>query len=113
MRTYFKAKNPSKPLLEQGWCGFFMKIIKEDPFEVADEHYETGTKLKIYLFGISEDYYNYMSLLIGQQLLSNGSPFKVTPVPLKGNCVNTKNPNEKVLGFFWLGDASIKDYTIK
>lgn len=84
----------------------------ENFMEYDNELNKLGQEVEITLFGISEQYHNYMVILI-DQAGGDGGPFPTTPVKLKGNCRNVNNPNEEVLGFFRLSEVSTKTYTIK
>ncbi|MFV0237623.1 MAG: DUF4249 domain-containing protein, partial [Flavobacteriales bacterium] len=53
-----------------------------------------GKEIAINIYGISENYFNYISLLIEQGSITG--PFTTIPVQLKGNCINSNNPNEEV-----------------
>jgi len=66
-----------------------------------DEEFVSGDKVRINLYGISDQYYNYMQLLL-EQYNSGGDPFSAIPAKLKGNCINTANPSVTVFGYFRL-----------
>lgn len=63
-----------------------------------------GDTVEISLYGISKTFYNYISILVSQSG-GDGGPFPTTPVKLKGNCKNSDDPNEEVLGFFRLSEV--------
>ncbi len=63
------------------------------------KEFEPGDIVDIKLLGISEDYYNYMQLLI-EQFDSAGDPFSATPVALVGNCINLDDPGNTPYGYF-------------
>ncbi|WP_111709618.1 DUF4249 domain-containing protein [Lutibacter citreus] len=79
--------------------------------EYEDEDLEPGVNVQVKLHGISEDYYNYIEILISQ--LGEKGPFQTTPVSLKGNCVNVNNTEEEVLGYFRLNEVDVKDVTVE
>lgn len=72
--------------------------------EFENEEFEAGDSIDINLYGISENYYNYINLLVNQTG-EGGGPFTTTPAQLKGNCKNLTNPNKEVLGYFRLGEV--------
>ncbi|MGB0880571.1 MAG: DUF4249 domain-containing protein [Polaribacter sp.] len=72
---------------------------------------ETGDKMRIEGYAISERYFNYMSLLIEQS--SDQGPFGTAPVPLKGNCINTTNREKDAYGYFRVTEVDRKDFTIQ
>ena len=83
----------------------------ENFIEFDNEDLIAGATVDISIYGISESYYNYISLLIDQS--EGDGPFQTTPVQLKGNCINTNDPNEEVLGFFRLSEVVKTVYTIE
>ena len=80
-----------------------MKVFyeKEDDEDINQTEFEPGDVVDIVLLGVSEQYFNYMRILI-EQYGSAGDPFGSVPVPLKGNCINTTNPNAYAYGYFRL-----------
>jgi len=65
----------------------------------ADE-FEPGDVVDIALYGISEDYHDYIRILIEQ---SGGADlFEAIPVALRGNCINLTNPDNYAHGYFRL-----------
>lgn len=85
----------------------------ENFMEYDNEILDTGTSVAINLYGISENYYNYINILVQQSESIGGGPFQTTPVQLKGNCKNINNPNEEVLGYFRLSEVVRTNYTIE
>lgn len=73
---------------------------KEDE-DSDDEPFVSGDKVRIHLYGISEQYFNYMQLLL-EQYNSGGDPYSAIPAQLKGNCINSTNPSNTVFGYFRL-----------
>ncbi len=78
--------------------------------EYENEDFVAGTSVNINLYGISQQFYNYINILVNQQ--DGGGPFATTPVQLKGNCKNIADPNEEVLGYFRLGEVDRRSVTI-
>ncbi|MFD0963440.1 DUF4249 domain-containing protein [Pseudofulvibacter geojedonensis] len=83
---------------------------KEDGDNENDELNE-GDLVEIELSGISERYYNYMSLLLQQA--DDQGPFGVTPAPVIGNCVNETNEEAKPYGYFRLSEVVKTSYIIQ
>ncbi|MEM6720917.1 MAG: DUF4249 domain-containing protein [Bacteroidota bacterium] len=83
----------------------------ENFIEYDNEDLAAGVTVDINLYGISQQYYNYISILIQQ----SGDPgiFATTPVQLRGNCMNPNNPDEEVLGYFRLGEVARTSYVIE
>jgi len=82
----------------------------ENFIEFDDEDLIVGDVVTISLYGVSEHYYNYVTILENQA--GEGGPFSSTPVQLTGNCKNINNSNEEVLGYFRLGEVDTVNYTI-
>ncbi len=80
--------------------------------EFEDEQFVAGNTLDISLHGISEQYYNFINLLVNQSDSEGEGPFQTTPVQLKGNCRSLTDPNEEVLGYFRLSEVVRTIYTI-
>ncbi|MEM9648618.1 MAG: DUF4249 domain-containing protein [Bacteroidota bacterium] len=76
---------------------FYYEKIEDEDDNIKE--FEPGDIVDIKLLGISEDYYNYMQLLI-EQFESAGDPFSATPVPLVGNCINEDDANNAPYGYF-------------
>ncbi len=84
----------------------------ENFIENDNENYIAGITVDINVYGISERYYDYLSILIQQSGSDENGPFPTTPVQLKGNCTNVNDSNEEVLGYFRLGEFDTTSYTI-
>ncbi len=78
----------------------------------TDENLEVGQDIEISMMGISERYYNYMNILLSISGSNGGSPFQSPPATVRGNIVNTTNPENFPLGFFNLGERTSLTYTI-
>ena len=85
---------------------------KEEDEDINQEEFEAGDVVFINLYGISEQYYNYISLLL-EQYYSVGDPFSSTPVALRGNCINTTHPDNYGLGYFRLTEVVKTSYTFQ
>lgn len=73
----------------------------------------TGQTIKFTLHGISQRYFNYMNILIGiSGGLSNG-PFSTPPATVRGNIVNTTNPDAYALGYFRLSEVDVRNYIVQ
>lgn len=83
---------------------------KQDDDDTNQEEFEPGDIVDIQLYGISEAYYNYISILSEQS--ESGNPFSTIPVALKGNCINTSNADNTPYGFFRLTQYVEQTYTV-
>jgi hypothetical protein len=79
----------------------------------SDEDLAAGQVLGIQLFGISERYYNYMSLLVSIAEGGGGGPFSTPPTSVRGNIINRTNENNFAFGYFRLGEVDVLNYTIQ
>lgn len=71
----------------------------------------SGDEVKFNLYGVTEEFFNYMSILL-QQTGSGGGPFETQPATVKGNIVNSSNPENYPLGYFRISQVSNLDYTV-
>lgn len=78
------------------------------PFFYENEDFVIGDEVKIDLYGISRQYYNYIRLLIEQS--SEGGPFTTIPAQIKGNCINTTNADNDAFGYFRLTQVSSESH---
>ena len=65
--------------------------------------------VNIGMYGISKSYYDYIKILISQ--LGGVGLFESTPVDVKGNCINTTNPENYAFGYFRLSQVVKTSYT--
>lgn len=84
-------------------------------FDFIDhEDFKAGDVVGINLYGISERYYNYMTILISMVEGGAGSgPFQTPPVNVRGNIINQTNNKNFALGYFRLSESDRRDYTIE
>ena len=71
-----------------------------------------GDQVTIRTHGISQRFYDYMFILLQQSPEEGGGPFETQPASVRGNCVNTTNPDNYPLGYFRLSEVSEVVYTI-
>ena len=64
------------------------------------------------LYGITEEYYNYMYILL-QQTGGGGGPFETQPATVRGNIINETNPENYPLGYFRISEVSILNYQVQ
>lgn len=83
-------------------------------FSVSDDdELKAGDEIELTHFGISKQYYNYMSILISISGSNVGGPFQSPPATVKGNIINTTNKANYPLGYFSLSEVVTKKYTIQ
>ncbi len=88
---------------------FFEKDREDDDDQ---EEFNPGDVVDIQLYGISEQYYNFIELLI-DQYDSEGDPFSTIPSEVKGNCINTTNADNYAFGYFRLSEFVTVNYTFE
>lgn len=80
-------------------------------FEVfTDEDLAPGDELHMSLSGISEPFYNYMTLILES---TSGNPFNIPPGNIRGNIVNETDEDNYALGYFRLSEVSARDYIVE
>tara|TARA_R110002050_G_scaffold300364_1_gene469401 strand:- start:8421 stop:9236 length:816 start_codon:yes stop_codon:yes gene_type:complete len=79
----------------------------------SDENLTTGAKIIIKSYGISKQFYEFISLLLQQTNDESGDPFELQPATVRGNCVNQTNPENYPLGYFKASEVSVLNYTIE
>ncbi len=80
--------------------------------DINQEVFVPNDVVDINFHGISKGYYDYISILINQVDGDDG-PFGTIPVPLKGNCVNSSNPENYAFGYFRLTQVIKASYTFQ
>ena len=85
---------------------FYEKLQDDD---TGETEFVPGDVVDINLLGLSEQYYNYIQLLI-QQSGGAGGPFSTTPAEIKGNCINMTDPENYAFGYFRLTEVDKRVY---
>ncbi|WP_046743464.1 DUF4249 domain-containing protein [Kordia zhangzhouensis] len=88
---------------------FFEKARDNDD---ETEEYNPGDIVNIKLYGISERYYNYITLLV-EQYDTGGDPFSAIPAEIKGNCINVTNEANYAFGYFRVTEFNQVTYTFQ
>lgn len=78
----------------------------------VSEEIAKGDQVKVSLYGVSKQYYNYMYTLISQSGESMG-PFVTQPATVKGNIVNLSNPENYALGYFRVSQEDTYTYEVE
>lgn len=77
------------------------------------EELVSGDELKFTLKGISENYFNYMNILLAQTGSAGAGPFSTPTSTVRGNVVNQTEFDNFALGYFRLSKMEVVDYTIE
>ena len=88
-----------------------IKIFFEKDKDLDEEEFVAGDTVAIDFFGISEDYRNYIRLLIRQN--EGTGVFGGTPANVKGNCINIDNTENYAHGYFRLTQVVRTNYTFQ
>jgi hypothetical protein len=75
-----------------------------------EDKMKPGSIVEITHRGISKNFYNYMNLILE---IYGGSPFSIPPGNIRGNIVNTSDPNNFAFGYFRLCEADKVSYVVK
>lgn len=78
----------------------------------SNEDTEVGNQLMIRNYGVSKQFYQFMTLLL-QQTSDGGGPFEIQPATVRGNCINQTNPQNFPFGYFRVSQATEVMYTIE
>lgn len=68
--------------------------------------------ITVKILGINEQYFNYFSIL-SEQSGQEGDPFQAPPAAVRGNIINTNNPDDYPLGYFHISEADRFELTIR
>ncbi len=105
----------------------YPETIKPDFYVTDDQFYngnpffsvtfnnklKQGDIIEITHFGISQQYYNYLNILLSLTGNQGGGPFQAPPVSVRGNITNTGDQNEYPFGYFSLSETDPRTYTIQ
>ncbi len=75
------------------------------------EDLKSGDNLDVTIFGVSQQYYNYMNLLL--DVADPGGPFSTTPSKVRGNIVNVTNAKNFAFGYFRLCQTDTMNYLVQ
>jgi hypothetical protein len=81
-------------------------------FFVVDD-LEAGDQVTFNLYGVDEQFFDFMFVLLQQGSDESGGPFETQPATVRGNLVNTTNPEEFPLGYFRISEVSTLEYTVQ
>lgn len=77
------------------------------------EELNPGDTLKFTLNGVTQNYYNYMNVLLAQTGTNSFGPFSTPTSTVRGNVINQTNFDNFALGYFRLSRTSVKEYIIQ
>ncbi len=78
--------------------------------DFSEDNFKQGDSVEITLRGISQQFHNYMNLILEA---TDSSPFSTPPANIKGNILNQDNSSSEALGYFRLCESDTKHYVVQ
>jgi len=85
--------------------------LEDDDSTDKNEAFQPGDIVDIEMYAISTPYKDYLEILIEQ--IGGADLFDATPVAVRGNCINTTNPDNYAYGYFRLTEVNKTSYTFE
>jgi len=79
----------------------------------SDEELKTDQELIIRNYGVSNQFYDFMFILLQQNSDDGGGPFETQPATVRGNCTNITNSENYPFGYFRVSQANEFRYIIE
>lgn len=79
----------------------------------TEEELTTGDTVVIRNYGVSQQFYNYMFVLLQQSSQEGGGPFEPQPTTVRGNCINETNPGHYPFGYFRISQVDELLYLVE
>ena len=79
----------------------------------TEEDLKSGDQVTIRNYGVSKRFYEFMFILLQQGSEESGGPFETQPATVRGNCINTTNPDKFPFGYFRLSEVDEIIYTVE
>ena len=79
----------------------------------TEEELNSGDNVTIKIHGISESFYEFMTVLLLQNSEEGGGPFETTPATVRGNCINETDSEDFPYGYFRLSEVDEIIYTVE
>lgn len=76
-----------------------------------NEDLKPGTSFDVTLYGVSEQFHNYMNLLL--DVAGGGGPFSTAPAKVKGNILNSTDVDNTAFGYFRLSQTDTRNYVVQ
>jgi hypothetical protein len=76
------------------------------------EELKTGDTLTFTMNGVSQNYFNYLNILLAQAG-NNAGPFSTPTSTVRGNIINQTNFDNFALGYFRLSQTEVNEYIIE
>ena len=119
-RASFEYYKPANPDLTDYNLEDHFSFVFNDQFQennpitlfYENEDLEVNDIVKIQLQSISKPFYNFL-IKLEEQADSGFGLFSLPPVNVKGNIINTTNPENYPYGFFSLNEVQSEEYTFQ
>ncbi len=72
-----------------------------------------GDEVQFNLYGVNEEFHNFMFILLQQTSDQGSGPFETQPATVRGNIVNENNPENFPLGYFRISEVSTYNYVVQ
>lgn len=79
----------------------------------SNEDIASGEEVGFEIHGISRRFYEYLFILRSQAGTNSGGPFQTQPTTVRGNIINSTNPDNFSFGYFRLSETDFLNYTIQ
>ena len=77
------------------------------------EDLEVGDEVVFNLYGVNEQFYNFMFVLLQQSSDQSDGPFETQPATVRGNIINQTNIDNFPLGYFRVSEISTLNYIVQ
>ena len=77
------------------------------------EDLEVGDEVIFNLYGVNEQFYNFMFVLLQQSTDQSDGPFETQPATIRGNIINQTNIDNFPLGYFRISEVSTLNYIVQ
>lgn len=77
------------------------------------EELEPGDEVVFNIYGVNDQFYNFMFVLLQQSTDMGDGPFETQPATVKGNIINETNSDNFPLGYFRVSEISTLVYTVQ
>ena len=77
------------------------------------EDMEVGDEVTFNLYGVNDQFYNFMFVLLQQSTDQSDGPFETQPATVRGNMVNETNIDNFPLGYFRISEVSTLNYIVE
>lgn len=103
------------------YLDFDFYLLSEDSFYQGNsfsfsyfyEDLEANQQVNIEILGVDKSFYDYMNIVIAQTGQDAAGPFEAPPAEVKGNIINTTNPENYPLGYFAIAQQYSDTITIE